>query len=85
MTKVRLLMAAVGGRRGSRCKLQRSGVRTGSSAPTTIYACIKAGQLIKNKEVAVPSCGGKTAVQIDGYPENANGLPQCTGIPSLRD
>jgi uncharacterized protein YjbI with pentapeptide repeats len=55
---------------------------TGSGSAVTYYGCIKAGQLIKVGTTAT-SCGTKTAVQINSYPESANGTPQCTGIPHV--
>ena len=82
MTKLRLLIAALVGAvmaLGATFSVQAFG--EGSSGPTTIYGCIKAGALIKVGTTA-PTCGPKTTpVQINSYPDNANGMPQCTGIP----
>lgn len=82
MTNLRLSMAALVGAvvaLGATFSVQAFG--QGSSGPTTIYGCIKAGTLIKVGTTA-PSCGPKTTpVQINSYSDNANGMPQCTGIP----
>ena len=83
MTRLRLLMAALLGAviaLGATFTVQAFGA--GSSGPTIVYGCITHGQKLAKVGLTAPTCGPlATPVQLNSYPENANSMPQCTGIP----
>jgi uncharacterized protein YjbI with pentapeptide repeats len=55
---------------------------TGSSGPTIVYGCITTNHTLTKVGLTAPKCGSlATPVQLNSYAENANGMPQCTGIP----
>lgn len=54
----------------------------GPSGPTIVYGCITHNQKLAKVGLTAPTCGPlATPVQLNSYPDNANGLPQCTGVP----
>jgi hypothetical protein len=83
MGRLRLFMAALLGAviaLGATFTVQAFG--TGSSGPTIVYGCITKNHTLTQVGLTAPTCGSQTTpVQLNSYPENANAMPQCTGVP----
>jgi uncharacterized protein YjbI with pentapeptide repeats len=82
MSKLRFLMAGVIGAVlavGLTFGLQAAA--QSSSTVTTIYACLKSGELTHVKTSAPKCPSGSTPIQWNSFPVSASGTPQCTGIP----
>lgn len=84
MNKLRLLIAAgVGATVALGVSFAVQAMASGSSSPTTYYACLKAGKL-SQVGISAPTCSSKaTPIQWNSYPESTDGTPQCTGIPHV--
>jgi uncharacterized protein YjbI with pentapeptide repeats len=82
MSKLRFLMAGVIGAVLAACLT--FGLQAAAQSPstlTTIYACVKSGDL-SHVKTSAPKCpAGSKPIQWNSFPASANGMPQCTGIP----
>jgi len=82
MSKLRFLMAGIIGAVLAACLT--FGLQAAAQSPstlTTIYACVKSGDL-SHVKTSAPKCpAGSKPIQWNSFPASANGMPQCTGIP----